>query len=204
MLYSLAALALALVVRGEEGDEEDLELGEMLDFVELNVATLLQTGFYPGVYGATIDKMSDCGCSHGASKIVWGSEIGLQCTRLFADEEPPEFDEDKCGGMCNNHHNIDSVLFCPEGWTRDCAEGCRPPPDFGTVERRIEFWESTLNDVLLYGTDYLNIDQTYLKQCSCASKPRPIRYGTKIGFDCVMEEEADLGEGCAAASMCKD
>jgi len=106
--------------------------------------------------------------------------------------------------MCNNHHNIDSVIFCPEGWDTNCENGCRPPAEFGTVDARVEFWESTLNDMLLYGTDYLNIDQTYLKSCACSSKPRPIRYGTKIGFDCVMEEDASLGENCAASSMCKD
>jgi len=211
MLYTLAAMTLPFVVHADD-DEDELELGEMLDFVELNIATLLQYGDYPAVYGASIDKMQKCGCSHGATKIMWGSEIGLQCTRLFADEDPPEYDEELCGGMCNNLHNIDSVLFCPGsewttsvgGWNSDCGQGCRPPADFGTVDKRIEFWEHTLNDMLLYGTDYLNIDQQYLKQCACMSKPRPIRYGSKIGFDCVMEDDADLGEGCNAASMCKD
>jgi len=203
MLYSLTTLALVLLGRGED-DEEDYEIGEMLDFVELNLATLLQTGNYPAVYNATVARMQECGCSVAPSKIVWGSEIGLQCPRLFDDEDPPEHDEELCGPLCNNHHNIDAIIFCPGGWDNDCANGCRPPAEFGTVEKRVEFWEFTLKEMLLYGTDYVSIEPDYLRQCACTSKPRPIRYGTKIGFDCVMEEDADLGEGCAAASMCKD
>jgi len=207
MLYSLATFAaVTLLARGQDEDD-DYELGEMLDFVELNIATLLQHGEYPLVYNATTEHMLDCGCEHSLTKVMWGSEIGLQCLRKYTteDDSPPEHDLELCGKLCNNHHNREAHIFCPSGWDMDCQDGCRPPAEFDTVEDRIDFWEFTLTSMLLYGIDYVNIDADYLEQCACESKPRPIRYGTKIGFDCVMQEDVEeFGEGCSAASMCKD
>jgi len=156
------------------------------------------------VYNATTERLVECGCAASTTKIVWGSEIGLQCLRKFDDEEPPEYNEELCGPLCNNHHNVEAHIFCPAGWDNDCQYGCRPPAEFDTVEDRVEFWEFTLTSMLLYGIDYVNIEADYLEQCACESKPRPIRYGTKIGFDCVMQEDKEFGAGCNAASMCKD
>jgi len=217
MMFLLAKIFLGSAIVSAAKSAEEVALDdsyrEMLDFIELNLANLLRQGQYPAIYNSSWPKVKDCGCFYAPSKITWGNQIGLQCARQFPDEMEAEVIEElmskeysveECGNLCNNHHNLDVVLFCPSGWERDCGTGCRPPSKFDTVGDRVDFWEFTISAMLLHGQDYVHIDPDYLEMCNCASKPRPIRYGTKIGFDCIMNTEGEMQPGCRASAQCAD
>jgi len=180
---------------------------DMIDFVELNLRNLLQHGNYPAIYNSSYPKIEECGCYYSPRKITWGNKIGLECQRGIAGvdrDELPEYNPLKCGVLCNDMHGFDSVLFCPPEWKGSCTRGCQPDEEFENVEARIDFWDNTLSTFLLWGTDYITIDADHLEECGCATKARKIMYGTKIGFDCIMGEDAEFKPGCSASSNCLD
>jgi len=193
----------------------ELRIGEQLDFVERNVLNVLRFGTFPQLYNSSYPKIRDCGCYYSPTKILFGTRIGLQCQRMWPEDngEIQSYNAEVCGPVCNDHHGVDIILFCPHGWQQDCARGCYPPDEFGVVERRVDFWELTLTSLMMYGSDYIAVAESYLDKCGCDGKIRPIRYGTQIGFDCVMSKamepihkaRAEAGEGnpeCAASPNC--
>lgn len=194
----------AAAAEDDIGDYENADLlRQHLGFVERNVLTLLRLGTYPQLYNSSYPRIQECGCYFSPTKIIHGSKVGLQCTRKFPDENPP-YNEENCGRICNDPHNNDVVLFCPHGWDSDCARGCFPPDKFESVEARIDFWELTLTSLMMYGSDYIAVAQDYLTKCGCDGKIRPIRYGSQVGFDCIVAETAEYNEECGANYQCAD
>jgi len=190
-------------IASEEGSEDDIR--EMLNFVELNLMNLLQYGNYPAIYNSSYPKIEECGCYYSPRTITWGNKIGLECQRgIVGTRDLPDYDLEKCGVLCNDMHGFDTVLFCPPGWHGSCVSGCQPDKEFESVEARVDFWDVTLSAFLLYGTDYIAIQSDHLEECGCASKARKIMYGTKVGFDCIMGEDAVFKSGCSASSNCLD
>lgn len=206
-LLLLGVLAL-LGAQAERMDDDEYResrlVGDQLNFVERNVLNMLRLGYFPQLYNASYPLIKDCGCYYSPTKIIFGTQVGLQCQRLLMDEGPLLFDEENCGEICNDPHGVDIVLFCPHGWSQDCQRGCYPPDEFGTVENRIDFWELTLSSLLIHGSDYIAVTPEYLKQCACEGKIRPIRYGSQVGFDCIMSEDITPSEACGAARHCMD
>jgi len=199
-----------LACTASEEDEKVVEqqgVREMLEFVELNQMNLLEYGDYPAIYNSSYPRIEECGCYYSPRKIMWGSKIGLECQRGItgtAIEDLPEFDSEKCGITCNDMHGFDTVLFCPPGWEASCQSGCLPTAKFDTVEDRVDFWDKTTAAFLLYGADYISIQADHLDECGCTTKARQILYGSKIGFDCIMGEDAEFKPGCSASSNCLD
>lgn len=203
----ILALIFSAAVLSVSGQGEDFAsgrmIGDQLDFVERNVLNLLRIGTFPQFYNSSYPLIRDCGCYYSPTKIMYGTRVGLQCQRQWEDENPP-YDADNCGIICNDPHGIDIVMYCPAGWDSDCAQGCYPPDSFETVEDRVDFWELTLTSLMMYGRDYIGVAEDYLKSCGCEGKVRPIRYGTSIGFDCLMGEDAEPEESCSAVHLCMD
>jgi len=198
-------VTVALVLLGISQQDTEEEVRDMLDFVELNLANLLQYGTYPALYDASYTRIRECGCFYSPRKINWGSHIGLECRReAEPGDEMPAFDPELCGIQCNDQHGFDTILLCPPGWEKGCQSGCVPKEIFESIEARVSFWESTLNGFLLQGTDHITIARDYLDACGCVSKARRILYGTKVGFDCVRGEDAEVKPGCNAEANCKD
>lgn len=181
------------------------ELGQHLDFVERNVLNLLQLGSFPQLYNSSYPKIEGCGCYYSPVKITFGTSVGLECQRRH-DIPKLNYDEENCGIICNNPHAMDIVLFCPYGWDSDCSRGCFPPDEFKNVGERIDFWELTLTSLLMHGSEYITVLPEYLDSCGCEGKIRPVRYGTQVGFDCVLGEGKleKIGEACAGHSACLD
>jgi len=205
MKLHFALVALALLGISQEHTEEEAEIVVLLNFVELNLVNLLQFGTYPALYDASYLRIRQCGCFYSPRTINWGSHVGLECKReVELGQELPAFDPEHCGIMCNDHHGFDTILLCPPGWDASCQKGCNPKALFNSVEERVDFWEGIVHRFLLDGTDYFTIKPEYLENCGCASKARRILYGSKVGFDCVQNEEGTMGEGCNAVSNCKD
>jgi len=203
LLSVLATLLGCSVCLAADAFGEGRIIGEQLDFVERNVLNLLRIGTFPQFYNSSFPLIRDCGCYYSPTKLLYGTRVGLQCQRRWEEEEPP-YDSDNCGIICNDPHGIDIVMFCPSGWDSDCSQGCYPPDNFDTVEDRVDFWELTLTSLMMYGRDYIGVSEEYLKTCGCVGKVRPIRYGTKIGFDCLMLEDATPSEACSAVHLCLD
>jgi len=199
MLLSL----IACMASEDEEEEEQLGVGEMLAFVEL-LMNLLEFGNYPAIYNSSFPKMEECGCYYSPKKIIWGNNIGLECQRGIEGVELPEFDAENCGRLCNDMHGFDTVLFCPPGWDASCTIGCTPTAQFETIEDRAKFWNTTLTSFLYHGTDYIQIDPNYLDECGCRTKAIKILYGTKVGFYCIMGENAEAEPGCSASANCVD
>jgi len=205
MMYiaSTVFLLLALTAQKDVEVDEDVDLGGLLDFVEMNLKNLLLYGNYPAIYNSSHLKIQDCGCTFAPKKIKWGSEIGLECHRgLIPGARIPPLNVENCGSQCNDQHGFDVVLFCPKGWVSDCTRGCHPLDEFHSFEDRVNFWENTVDLFLLHGTEYINIKNDYLEECGCSTKARQIRYGTRVGFDCIMKEDGVMKPGCNAASSC--
>lgn len=179
------------------------ELGEHLDFVERNVLNLLKLGTFPQLYNSSYPRIEGCGCYYSPVKIGFGSRIGLECTRRH-DIPKLKYDEDNCGIICNNPRSMDIVLFCPYGWDSDCQRGCFPPDKFKTVGERIDFWELTLTSLLMHGSEYIQVMKDYVTGCGCEGKIRPIRYGTQVGFDCIVPDVRRIAKTCAGNTSCKD
>jgi len=166
---------------------------------------LLQYGTYPAIYDATYLRIKQCGCLYSPSKINWGSRIGLECKReVELGQELPAFDPEHCGTICNNQHGFDTILLCPPGFEGSCAKGCNPKAVFGSFVERVDFWEGMVHRFLLDGTDYFTIQPKYLSMCGCQSKARRILYGSKVGFDCVQKQGAEMNSECTAVANCKD
>jgi len=203
MIYVAMMVVLLLASTAQEDVTSVVDLGGMLDFVEMNIINLLQFGNYPAIYNSSHLKIKDCGCTFSPRKIKWGSQIGLQCYRgLIPGDRIPPLNVDNCGNQCNDKHGFDIVLFCPEGWVSDCARGCHPVSKFASFEDRVYFWENTVDSFLLHGTEYISIKEDYLDECGCSTKARQIRYGTRVGFDCIMKKDGVMKPGCNAASSC--
>lgn len=188
----------------EKEFKESRLLGDQIDFVERNVLNMLRLGMFPQLYNSSWPLLKTCGCYYTPTKIIFGTGIGLQCQRLWMDEGPPAYDADECGEICNDPHGVDIVMMCPAGWEQDCSRGCYPPDEFGTVENRVDFWELTLTSLLIHGSDYIAVTPQYLKECACSGKIRPIKYGTQVGFDCIMEKDKEPSDRCSAARNCVD
>lgn len=108
--------------------------------------------------------------------------------------------EDTCGSRCATPKGEDILLMCPEGWQSECALGCIPP-EFDSVTQRAMFLEQNVDQIVKYGYDYIAIEDTYLEACACQNnRLSAVKYGTQIGFDCVVEGEA--AEDCAAFQGC--
>lgn len=199
MLYVALLAALAMGQR----DPLDRTLGDRIDFVERNIINILRHGHFPQLYNSSWKMIRDCGCYYSPQKINFGSQVGMYCHRRFPEENPP-YNEDECGMICNSPHGTDIVLWCPHGWDSQCDRGCYPPDTFKSIDERVDFWELTLTSLIMYGHNYIAVAADYLEECGCDGKIRPIRYGTQIGFDCVLKEGQRLKETCGAASMCTD
>jgi len=69
----------------------------------------------------------------------------------------------------------------------------------------MDFWELTLTTLIMYGHDYIPVAQEYLEDCGCTGKIKPIRYGSKIGFECTMPTgEARANNACHSSYQCKN
>jgi len=205
MIYLATTVLLLLGSTAQPGSYTAAEMGGMLDFVEMNFLNMLQYGNYPAVFNSSHLKIVDCGCHFAPEKISWGNQIGLQCRRgLIMGKNIPPFDPENCGSQCNDRHGFDVVLFCPSRWVSDCQRGCHPPDKFDSFADRVNFWEKTVDLFLIHGTEYIYIKENHLDDCGCLSKARQIRYGTKVGFDCVMKEDGSMKSSCNAASSCMD
>jgi len=203
MIYLATTALLLLVSTAQQDSYSATEMGNMLDFVEVNFVNMLTYGNYPAMYNSSHVKIVDCGCHFAPEKITFGTRIGLQCHRgLFPGKRIPPMDPENCGALCNDKHGFDIVIFCPPGWISDCVRGCHPPDEFASFEERVNFWEKTVDSFLVHGTDYIYIKDDYLEDCACASKARQIEYGTKVGFDCFMKEDGVMQPSCNAASNC--
>jgi len=173
---------------------------EKLAFIERNIVNIYRHTNIPEVFGANLNKMVRCGCTHSASNIVWGSAVGMTCKLTERG-----YDEASCGVRCLSPRSENVLLMCPENWEADCRDGCVPPM-FDSVSKRATFLEKNVDQIVRYGFDYLYIDQSYIDTCGCVDRLRHIRYGSQIGLDCIFNEDKwrRNGEdgGCAGYGAC--
>lgn len=193
--------ALLLPLLALAADKEFPENGQSLNFIEENIVGLLRSSNYDLMYKVTSKQMDTCGCAFSPVQISFGSKVGLSCRRHWDDAA---FDKETCGELCEDHHGVSITLFCPTGWNSNCQTGCTVPEKFDSIEDRTDFWDKQLSELIKNGYDYVPTEQKYLDECGCESKMRTIRYGTGIGFDCVMGKDAVKGERCNAQHLCRD
>lgn len=187
-MFLLAILALVM------GDPELVER-EKLAFIERSIVEILAKGSFPEIFSANNARLAECGCTWGATNILWGTGVGMMC------KLEGQFDS-RCGQRCSTPKGEDILLLCPEGWTAECENGCVPPP-FGSVEERALFLEQNVDQIIQYGYDYILIDPDYIGRCGCdGNSVNAVSYGSRIGFDC--EVSGTPAEDCAAWMGCQN
>jgi len=189
------ALASAMTV-----DEEVVEK-QKLEFVENNLFDIFSKATVPEMYNASADRLTRCGCSMSASNIMWG-RVGMQCK--ITDIATFERNVGECSLRCFSPKSQEIMLMCPQGFHADCERGCIAPEDFTHVAQRIAFLEGAVDMVVKYGFDYLSIDPDYLDSCGCTGSIRAINYGTRVGLDCLYEEDRVDVDECTAFNGCID
>lgn len=184
MLFILALVCIALA---QEMDPAQVEK-EKLAFVERTVIEVLTQGQFPEIFDAKNSKLNQCGCEYNANSIYWGSGVGLYCK---VTQQPRQ---KHCGESCVSPLGENILLICPDGFTHDCQAGC-VPPSFGSVAERSRFLEEQVDKIVSYGYDYISISADYLDMCGCNEDGiRAIKYGTQVGFECVVPEEPESDE----------
>lgn len=187
-------IALFLLTAFVFAQEEELVEREKLAFIERSIMEIYSKGTFPEIFNAELSKLQECGCTHGTQGIYWGANVGMMCKL-----RQPGYSEE-CGMRCTTPKGEDILLLCPDGWKSDCFRGCIPPP-FDTVQERFDFLQSNVESILENGHDYLLISGEYLESCKCRNgQARLINYGTKMGFDCVVD--GDPSEECAGFIEC--
>jgi len=186
-------LFLFLLAISYSQDSEMVER-EKLAFIERSIMEIYSKGTFPEIFKAELSELQRCGCTYGTQPIYWGTKVGMMCKL-----KNPGYEED-CGMRCTTPKGEDILLLCADGWKRDCFRGCIPPP-FDTVTDRFNFLLDNVESILTYGHDYLLISADYLSACKCRDgQARLINYGTKRGFDCVVE--SDPGTECGGFREC--
>lgn len=61
-----------------------------------------------------------------------------------------------------------------------------------------------VDEIIRFGFDYVVIDPTYTHNCGCDDTVRNIRYGTNVGFECVVNDKRTPSEDCGAYRGCMD
>lgn len=198
----IALLLFTLVLSAKLTPEDEIIIEKhKFNFVENNLFNILSNTAIPEIYGANTDKLLKCGCSHSAHNIMWGA-VGMQCK--VTDIELYFENEEDCNLRCLSPKGQEIMLFCPPGFAYDCVRGCYAPEDFSTAEQRVSFLEGVTDVLLRYGFDYLEVAAEYLDSCGCTGNLRAIEYGTKLGLDCLYDEDdVDVSE-CAAFNGCAD
>jgi len=121
------------------------------------------------------------------------------------DQDVDEEADPECGVQCLSPRGETVLLMCPKGWTNDCTTGCVPPENFTSVRERADFLEKLLDQIVLYGYDYLVVNNDYIKDCGCVEQRlTKIRFGTKIGLECQFDEEQMVEAECGGFGGCKN
>lgn len=194
----MIVLVLLFAVAISQMDELQTEK-EKLAFIERNIVNIYRHTNIPEVFGANLNKMRECGCTHSASNIVWGSGVGMSCKL-----KERGYNEATCGVRCLSPRSENVLLMCPENWEADCRDGCVPPM-FDSVRHRADFLEKNVDAIVKWGFDYLFVDQSYIDTCGCIDRLRHIRYGTQIGLDCIFNVDVwdrSKDSGCAGFGAC--
>merc|ERR1719461_1217166 len=187
---------LAITANASNAVDNDLIEREKLAFIERSIVQIYKQGTFPEIFDTKIDKLQACGCRYGTQPIFWGSLMGMMCKLMDSG-----FSEE-CGQRCTTPKGQDILLLCPPDWETDCFRGC-VPPSFNTVQDRYDFLERNVKAILDHGHDYLMIDSTYLEECKCVNgKANIINYGTKIGYDCIVDGQP--GENCSGFGACEN
>jgi len=174
---------------------------EKLAFIERGIVEVLRHAYLPQLFEAKLAQLEQCGCQYGPSNILWGSRVGMTCK---LDQTVDTADDKDCGTQCLSPRGETVLLLCPKGWTNDCATGCVPPV-FTSVRERTDFLEQMLDKVVLHGYDYLHVNDDYMSSCGCTEKRlTKIRFGTKIGLECVFDDDLYQEEECGGFGGCKN
>jgi len=204
MLFLVTLLALTAFAQDSEKkamSPEQVEK-EKLAFIERGIVEVMRHATIPELYGATIQKAMKCKCQYGPVNILWGSRVGMTCKM---DQEVDTDAEPECGVQCLSPRGETVLLMCPEGWTNDCATGCVPPENFTSVRERTDFLEKMLDDIVMYGYDYLIVNSDYIKDCACTEgRLTKIHFGSNIGLECVFNEEQLNETECGGYGGCKN
>jgi len=165
-----------------------------LSFVENTIAEVFSKATFADVFGASLNRLSECGCEYAPSHITWGSRVGQFCKITQSGWT------EQCGARCTTPRDELALLMCPEGWREDCALGCMQP-EFESTEARVAFLEKWVHEIVSKGYDYVVMNDEYTETCGCREGMNQIRYGTEIGFECVADSEEEV-EGCGMWRYC--
>jgi len=197
MITILFLLAVPLCFAQDEVTADTIER-EKLAFIERSIMQIYEKGDFPEIFLAELNTLQECGCTHGTQSIYWGAKVGMMCKLRKSG-----FDE-SCGQRCTTPKGEEILLLCPQNWSSDCFRGCVPPP-FDSVDDRTKFLLDNVQALLQYGHDYLLIKSEYLETCKCKDRQaKLINYGTKLGFECVVEGEEEPTAECGGFQECKN
>jgi len=194
MLFLVYIAFFAFSAKGDV--DETAKMREKLAFVERNLVNVIVKGSFPKLYSASTARISECGCEYSPSKITFGSRVGMTCKLYQADAYKPE-----CGARCTSPRGEELVLLCPRGWMGDCERGCVPPAKFKTTSGRIYWLEVLTLSVVEQGYDFLTIQDDVKQSCGCTSCVRAINFGTKLGLECIFDEDK-VDDQCRAYRDC--